>query len=85
MTYILQKKDYLFCQFSLKYVVLILFHSLWERETANHHFLSKSWGWQPPPPPYLVYPTPTNCIVMELGEKLWKKWEFDLYHRFSAL
>ena len=32
-----------------------------------------------------VYPTPTNCIVLELGEKLWKKWEFDLYHWFSAL
>ena len=41
MTLYFTKKKYLFCQFSLKYVVLILFFSFIpsEREAAYHSFL----------------------------------------------
>ena len=45
MTYILQKKDYLFCQFSLKYVVLILsqFPSMGSDDPPSPNPVSKLW------------------------------------------
>ena len=55
MTYILQKKNYLFCQFSLKYVALILFFSFIpsERDAAYHNFFQNPWvgGAAPNAPP----------------------------------